>query len=94
MTSTPNSSHSVFDGVYMAGKPLNSRWDIACRNGIIQSIGECHKSQNISGKIFLAPSLCHPHIHLDKCFLLSHPKYEDLEMKEGNFGEALSLTSR
>jgi cytosine/adenosine deaminase-related metal-dependent hydrolase len=41
----------------------------------------------------LAPALCHPHIHIDKAYLLSHPKYADLQIEEGTFDEAMSLTS-
>jgi cytosine/adenosine deaminase-related metal-dependent hydrolase len=43
----------------------------------------------------LLPSLCHPHIHLDKPFLLtSHlNQYADLAPKDGSFGEALKNTS-
>ncbi|KAM0718649.1 hypothetical protein Q7P37_005720 [Cladosporium fusiforme] len=42
----------------------------------------------------LAPSLCHPHIHLDKPFLLSHPRFASSQtLKEGTFAEAMSLTS-
>ena len=47
-----------------------------------------------SNEAFVLPSLCHPHIHLDKCFLFSHPKYYDLEVVNGDFAEALQLTSR
>ena len=43
---------------------------------------------------FLLPSLCHPHIHLDKCFLLSDEKYSDLEIVKGDFAEALELTTK
>lgn len=42
----------------------------------------------------IAPSLCHAHIHLDKCFLLSDPKFEDLEIVRGDFAEAMELTSK
>lgn len=42
----------------------------------------------------LAPSFCHPHVHLDKAFLLSHPKYADLQVEKGDFAEAMSLTSK
>jgi hypothetical protein len=31
---------------------------------------------------------------LDKCFLLSHPKYADLNIKDGDFAEAMMLTSK
>ena len=45
-------------------------------------------------KSLLLPALCHPHIHLDKCFLLSSAQYADLAIQSGDFAEALSLTSR
>lgn len=78
----------------MSGKP--GRWDLCCKNGLIESIKEHHSlgSTQYTQGLFLAPSLCHPHIHLDKCFLLSHPKYADLKIKNGDFAEAMRLTSR
>ena len=42
----------------------------------------------------IAPSLCHAHVHLDKCFLISDPKYADLEIIDGDFTEAMRLTSK
>lgn len=82
-----------FNGVYMAGKPPNTRWDLCCQDKKIQSIVESTKDSSSGGIQFVAPGLCHPHIHLDKCFLLSHPKYSDLEIKAGDFAEAMKLTS-
>ncbi|KAK8217501.1 hypothetical protein M8818_001259 [Zalaria obscura] len=41
----------------------------------------------------LAPSLCHPHIHLDKAYLLSYPKFAHLQIEKGTFEEAMSLTN-
>jgi hypothetical protein len=90
---TKHTRHLAFESVYMAGKQPNSRWNVLCQDGIIQSITECSETQG-SGERFLSPSLCHPHIHLDKCFLLSHPKYADLEIRNGDFAEAMKLTSR
>ncbi|KAI6715528.1 hypothetical protein JHW43_001881 [Diplocarpon mali] len=98
-----SSSELALKGVYVAGKPDHTRWDISCRNGVIQSLNKHepdepgqaighHQNQN-HGAQFVCPSLCHPHIHLDKAFLLSHPKYADLEIKDGDFAEALKLTS-
>ncbi|CAG8977085.1 hypothetical protein HYALB_00005793 [Hymenoscyphus albidus] len=81
------------NGVYMANKPPNTRWDICCHDGNIQSIVESTQDLNSVGTRFVAPGLCHPHIHLDKCFLLSHPKYSDLQTKRGDFAEAMKLTS-
>ena len=42
----------------------------------------------------IAPSLCHAHIHIDKCFLLSDPKFADLEIIEGDFAEAMEITAK
>ena len=85
----------TLNGVHLAGKPTGSRWDVSCTEGIIESITEhiSSLSTNDTDCRFLAPSLCHPHIHLDKCFLLSHPKYADLKIKNGDFAEAICLTS-
>lgn len=84
-----------FKGVRIAGKPEKSRWDLCCENGCLKWLTE-HESTNASqpDPRVLCPSLCHPHIHLDKCFLLSHPNYSDLEIQKGDFPEALRLTSR
>ncbi|KAI7240538.1 Metallo-dependent hydrolase [Hortaea werneckii] len=48
---------------------------------------------NAQGAI-VTPSLCHPHIHLDKAFLLSHPKYAHLQLQRGDFAEAMELTGQ
>ena len=45
-------------------------------------------------KCLIAPSLCHAHVHLDKCFLLSDPKFADLEMVTGDFAEAMEITAK
>ena len=42
----------------------------------------------------IAPSLCHAHIHLDKCFLLSDAKFADLEIVKGDFAEAMDITAK
>ena len=85
----------TFTGIHVAGKPAESRWDLSCRNGLISSIAE-HESGSIQelDNQLLGPSLCHPHIHLDKAFLLSHPKYAGLEIQKGDFSEAVTLTSK
>jgi hypothetical protein len=88
------SSLISFKGVRLAGKSAETLWDVTCGDGCIKSIGEHHPSPGTEpdGRL-LTPSLCHPHIHLDKCFLLFHPRYADLEIQNGDFGEALELTS-
>ena len=85
---------SSFGGVRIAGKPADMLWDISCKAGRIHSIEEHKILPGVDcDKRLLAPSLCHPHIHLDKCFLLSHPKYSDLIIQNGDFAEAMKLTS-
>lgn len=79
--------------VHIAGQEKGSTWDVHCRHGTISAITPSHSMSVDCPARFATPSLCHPHIHLDKCFLLSHPRYADLEMKRGDFQEALELTS-
>ncbi|CAF9905492.1 MAG: hypothetical protein GOMPHAMPRED_003218 [Gomphillus americanus] len=43
---------------------------------------------------FVLPSLAHPHIHLDKPFLLSHNDTLHLKAQDGTFKEALDLTGK
>jgi hypothetical protein len=94
MDSTKDDSSVVLEDVRIAGKTSTS-CSIHCRNGLIESINTDASSSASRGTPhrLLVPGLCHPHIHLDKCFLLSHPKYEDLEIKEGDFAEAMKITS-
>lgn len=93
--SSTDSEELNFHGVFVAGKPEKTQWDIRCEHGVIKSMKEHDASQSghASGGL-LIPSLCHPHIHIDKAFILSHPKYADLEIEKGDFAEAMRLTSR
>jgi hypothetical protein len=88
----------AFEGVYVAGKEPLTRWDVYCKDGAVKKM-EPHVAKDTENDKecqpdFLCASLCHPHIHLDKCFLLSHPKYADLEIETGDFDEAMRITSR
>jgi len=82
-----------------------SRWDVEIATNHVSSIsshasavvGEepAQRESYIDGHgALLAPSLCHPHVHLDKAFLLSHPKYADLQIERGDFAEAMELTGK
>ena len=53
-----------------------------------------HKDTLNAMNCLIAPSLCHAHIHLDKCFLLSDPKFADLEIVKGDFAEAMAITAK
>ena len=102
-------SITAIEDIRLSDKATDSRWDITLKDGKIESVdpsklrnGELVDFSNASADSnvldgrsqLLLPSLCHPHIHLDKCFLLSHPKYDDLDIVKGDFTEALELTSK
>lgn len=75
-----------------------ARWDIDITEGRVVSRkpSSCSSCPNL-----LLPPLCHPHIHLDKPYILtsnqlpseSQPDYSDLAPKTGSFAEALANTS-
>lgn len=76
------------------------RWDIRIEDGEIVS-REPSLAASSSTPSLLLPPLCHPHIHLDKTYILtcnkptSHgqPDYSDLMPQSGDFKEALTNTS-
>jgi len=86
------------------GTQKSSLWDISISAGRVQSISphDPVRLQSCLGEpssidaygALLAPALCHPHIHLDKPYLLSHPKYSHLQIQRGDFAEAMDLTNR
>jgi hypothetical protein len=88
-------------GARLPRKPL--LWDIHLKSGRIRGI-EPHdfnggSQAHVPGVMeaegrLIAPSLCHAHIHLDKCFLLQDPRFSDLQIVKGDFKEAMELTSR
>ena len=85
------------------GSEDGTAYDVTIEKGAIASVTP-HTTQQLStshlpGVIdgqcgLLAPSLCHAHVHLDKCFLLQDPKYSDLQIVTGDFAEAMSLTGQ
>lgn len=86
-------------GVRIPHKASSELWDIAIEDGRIASV-DPHDSTldtdatdvyNANNRL-IAPSLCHAHVHLDKCFLLQDPKYGDLQIESGDFNEAMQMT--
>ncbi|KAF5562304.1 cytosine deaminase [Fusarium phyllophilum] len=76
----------------------SAQWDIRIEERVVTSM------KPAAGKTLpnvMLPSLCHPHIHLDKPYLLTcnhpksanHPDYSDLVPKAGGFQEALANTA-
>lgn len=83
------------------GRPAGSTWDLAIHDGHISSIRPASSERHSPGpatihchSALVAPSLCHPHIHLDKAFLLSHPAHSHLQIERGDFAEAMELTGK
>lgn len=93
----------TLEGVRLPNRDPNTLWDVNISAESINSMTHYDSSSGkaaaspenlyVKGQV-LAPSLCHPHIHLDKCFLLCDPKYADLQINKGDFAEALTLTAK
>lgn len=100
----PSRDVELFRNVSLHLKEAGSRWDVSVSRGQVSDVrphvpdrsGSADLDTHfIDGKgAFLAPSLCHPHIHLDKAYLLQHPKYAHLQVSSGDFKEAMDLTSK
>ncbi|KNG44839.1 cytosine deaminase protein-like protein [Stemphylium lycopersici] len=85
--------------VRIPDKPSSSLWDIAIKDGKIASVSAHDKASPNQSETtldgnnrLLVPSLCHAHIHLDKCYLLQDPKFSDLQIESGDFQEAMQMT--
>ncbi|KAH8778466.1 amidohydrolase [Diaporthe sp. PMI_573] len=93
----------VEENVIIPSIDAQKRWDIVQfeDEGIVK-VGRAASYHDASSTpSLLLPPLCHPHIHLDKAYLLtcnkptSHgqPDYSDLMPQTGDFKEALANTS-
>ncbi|GLB38429.1 putative metallo-dependent hydrolase [Lyophyllum shimeji] len=83
-----------------ADKDLASKlWRVECRHGRVHTVslqGDAEEASpakdsnqvDANGSLML-PSLCHSHIHLDKCFILDR-----CNVVSGEFAEALEITSK
>ncbi|EWG47660.1 hypothetical protein FVEG_07717 [Fusarium verticillioides 7600] len=76
----------------------SAQWDLRIEEGVVTYMKPAAEKATPS---VMLPSLCHPHIHLDKPYLLTcnhhksshHPDYSDLAPKTGGFQEALTNTA-
>lgn len=99
-----------FKNAILPGRDPLSRWDVHFAHNTITAVSPSSSStppDDDDPSPLLLPPLCHPHIHLDKAYLLtcnaqhhtsqsqsqSHPDYSDLTPQDGSFGEALKFTS-
>lgn len=104
---TPSTTNKVrslatISGVRLPNRPPNTLWDITLSppyppsDRHITSIRPHAQDSKTSTAAhpLLLPSLTHPHVHLDKAFILSCLEYADCTPVEGTFPEALRLTSQ
>ena len=86
---------TAFDNVLLPSSSIPQTLQIAS-GGCIASISQSNippsVSSDVRSPILALPSLCHPHVHLDKPHLLTHSQTSHLSPKSGSFPEALSLT--
>ncbi|KAI1248054.1 hypothetical protein MGN70_010302 [Eutypa lata] len=103
--------------VVLPSRGSTTSWDIIVEHGHVSSIQPSQQQQQQQQRqrtahhdgernhppSLLVPPLCHPHVHLDKPYILTcnhvstspaHPSYSDLEPQSGSFSEALSNTSK
>lgn len=91
-------TETLLENVIIPSVDASARWDVVIVDGEVTSRVP---SSTTSPPSLLLPPLCHPHIHLDKPYLLtssrapsaSHPDYSDLLPQTGSFEEALANTA-
>ncbi|KAL4250065.1 Metal-dependent hydrolase [Abortiporus biennis] len=92
---------------YTDGELARKRFTVICVDDKVdsivefeaESVDEVSSEEDIEQEVIhveepclLLPSFCHAHIHLDKCFLLSTGKCD--ELVTGDFEEALQVTAK
>ncbi|KAM3425326.1 hypothetical protein BST61_g7273 [Cercospora zeina] len=98
-TGEGQTSIEILSDVSLPETEGKTRWAVHLADGCIRDIvahqDTAPQATSVDAKgALLAPSLCHPHIHIDKAYLLSHPKYADLQLEKGGFQEAMDLTGK
>lgn len=102
-TESKTTDQTTIQNVIIPSVNPKIKWDLEIANGKMVSL---QASSSSSCASLLLPPLCHPHVHLDKPYILrSHhddsdslpmghyPDYSDLAPTSGSFQEALAITS-
>lgn len=91
----------LLTNLILPGRGTKNRFDVEINDSTNKIVSIRESSNSNSPPSRVVPTLCHPHIHLDKPFLLTAhndepdlPDYSDLAPQEGTFAEALSNTSK
>jgi len=97
VTRSANGRVETLSALILPGRPKDTLWDVALKEQggrhVIDSITQ--HQHNLRPSCMICPGLVHPHVHLDKAFLLSSKTktYEDLTPSSGSFPEALKFTA-
>jgi cytosine/adenosine deaminase-related metal-dependent hydrolase len=91
------------NNVILPARGSGATWNIVVKDNKIHNIdvAQPERSNTDANVTVLLPALCHPHIHLDKPYILTcnhgpsdqHPDYTDLAPASGTFAEALANTA-
>ncbi|KAF4577148.1 hypothetical protein EYR36_005135 [Pleurotus pulmonarius] len=77
----------------------NRLWKVECRGGRVSKVSAMGDNVKTTSRKyftfdckggFMLPAPCHPHIHLDKCFIMSSCG----DLRTGDFAEAMALTGK
>ncbi|RYO75627.1 hypothetical protein DL764_010352 [Monosporascus ibericus] len=95
------------ENIILPSRGSTTAWDIRVEDGLVHTIQASQlaadhiKSNNVPS--LLLPTLCQPHVHRDKPYILAgnhapcspvQPGHSDLTPRTGSFGEALTNTSK
>ncbi|OIW27283.1 amidohydrolase [Coniochaeta ligniaria NRRL 30616] len=82
------------DNVILPSHGSEKTFDVTITDNIVTSVRPSSAPHHCPS--LLLPSLCHPHLHLDKAYLLTsnNPTYAHLAPKTGTFSEALTTTAQ
>ncbi|KAL1883919.1 hypothetical protein Daus18300_000027 [Diaporthe australafricana] len=91
---------TTLENVIIPSIDAQSQWDILIDNGRVVSRVPSQPAPPFPPSLLLPP-LCHPHVHLDKAYILTcnrptsngQPDYSSLMPQSGDFKEALTNTS-
>lgn len=104
MYSRPTPPLKTIHGVRLGGTSASgpdTTWDVTieyrpnCPEGVISSVSPNDPpSPSTSSPPLLLPALVHPHVHLDKAFILNTTSYSNSLPSTGSFQEALTSTAK
>ncbi|KAB5586087.1 amidohydrolase [Coniochaeta sp. 2T2.1] len=90
-------TNKKIESVILPPRGSDKTFDITITDDIVTSVTpSCSTPHPHPYPSLLLPTLCHPHLHLDKAYLLTsnNPTYSHLAPKTASFSEALTATAQ